>query len=138
MQQQHPYKFLPSSHQECSGEWRVETCKIRGAAGQWRVESISQSDFLICLAASDFGVLADLDWEKEEKGKSEKGNGDIDRGKGKAERAVRKLFFISAEIVKSDRFSRFLRVDPILYEFDRFYRFSSFKPDFTRFMPYDS
>jgi hypothetical protein len=32
MQQQHPYKFLPS-HEERSGEWRVETCKIRGAVG---------------------------------------------------------------------------------------------------------
>jgi hypothetical protein len=43
MQQQHPYKFLPSSRQECSGEWRVETCKIKGAAGEWRVES--EADF---------------------------------------------------------------------------------------------
>jgi hypothetical protein len=68
------------------------------------------------LAASDFGVLADLDWGR---GKSEKGNGDIDRGKGKAERAVHKLFFISVEIVKSEQFSCFLRVNPILYEFDQ-------------------
>jgi hypothetical protein len=73
MQQQHPYKFLPSSHQEHSGEWRVETCKIRGAAGQWRVEPISQSDFLICLAASDFGVLADLDWGKGERVNQKRG-----------------------------------------------------------------
>jgi len=73
MQQQHPYKFLPSSHQERSGEWRVETCKIRGAAGQWRVEPISQSDFLICLAASDFGVLADLDWGKGERVNQKRG-----------------------------------------------------------------
>jgi hypothetical protein len=39
MQQQHPYKFLPSSRQERSGEWRVETCKIKGATGEWRVET---------------------------------------------------------------------------------------------------
>ena len=39
MQQQHSYKFLPSSRQEHSGEWRVETCKIKGAAGEWRVET---------------------------------------------------------------------------------------------------
>ena len=76
---------------------------------------------MICLAASDFGVLTYLDWGKGErgKGKAEKGNGDVDRGKVKAEKAVPKLFFNSAEIVKSDRFSCFLRVDPILYEFDR-------------------
>jgi len=42
MQQQHPYKFLPSSSQERFGEWRVKTCKIKGAAGEWRVEQISQ------------------------------------------------------------------------------------------------
>lgn len=41
MQQQHSYKFLPSSRQERSGEWRVETCKIKGIAGEWRVEPIS-------------------------------------------------------------------------------------------------
>ena len=41
MQQQHPYKFLPSSRQERSRKWRVETCKIKGAAGEWRVKPIS-------------------------------------------------------------------------------------------------
>jgi hypothetical protein len=34
--------------------------------------------------------------------------------------------------MKSDRVSHFLRVDPISREFDQFYWFSSFKPDFTR------
>lgn len=82
---------------------------------------ISQSDFLICLAASDFGVLAYLDWGKRERVNQKREMETLtgERVKGKAERAVRRLFFISAGIVKSDRFSRFLHVDPILYEFDR-------------------
>jgi len=46
--------------------------------------------------------------------------------------------FISREIMKSDPVSCFLRVDPILTGFDRFYWFLNFKPDFTRFTPFDS
>jgi hypothetical protein len=34
---------------------------------------ISQSDFLICLVAGDFGVLADFDWGKGEMVKQKRG-----------------------------------------------------------------
>jgi len=38
-------------------------------SGEWNQFLTSQSDFLICLAAGDFGVLADLDGGEREKGK---------------------------------------------------------------------
>ena len=83
------------------------------------MELISQSYFLICLAASDFGVLADLDWGKGERVNQKRGIETLTGERVKHKRAVRKLFIISVEIMKLDRFSRFLRLDPILYEFDR-------------------
>jgi hypothetical protein len=57
---------------------------------------ISQSDFLICLAAGDFGVLADFDWGKGEMVKQKRGMDTLtgERGKGKAERAVHSCLLV--------------------------------------------
>jgi hypothetical protein len=57
---------------------------------------ISQSDFLICLAAGDFGVLADFDWGKGEMVKQKRGMDTLtgERGKGKAERVVHSCLLV--------------------------------------------
>jgi len=73
---------------------------------------------LICLAAGDFGVLADLDGRKGERVKQKRKIETLTKERIK-HKGQFTLFFILAEIVNSDWFLRFLRVDPISCEFDR-------------------
>ena len=77
-------------------------------SGEWNQFLTSQSDFLICLAAGDFGVLADLDGG----------------GKGKRVKQKRKMETLTGERVKQKRivhivfhFSRNRKLGPVFMFF---------------------
>jgi hypothetical protein len=86
-----------------SGESKRVKLKALLVSGEWNRFLTSQSDFLIYLAAGDFGVLADLDGGKEERVKQKRGM-EMLTGERKGQFT---LFFISVEIVNSEVFTFF-------------------------------